>query len=59
MSPSGKLTDTLSSVCHLRFSFFSRDKQRSMQRPAHLDFGSWVGKDEQYTEQAQEACDNM
>lgn len=42
-----------------RFSFFSRDKQRSSQRNAHFDFGSWVGKDDVYTEQAQEALQHM
>ncbi|XP_075885773.1 RILP-like protein 1 isoform X9 [Nelusetta ayraudi] len=41
------------------FSFFSRDKQRSSQRAAHLDFGSWAGKDDVYTEQAQEALQHM
>lgn len=41
------------------FSFFSRDKQRSSQRGAHLDFGSWAGKDDVYTEQAQEALQHM
>lgn len=49
----------LSSVHPLRFSFFSRDKQRSSQRNAHFDFGSWVGKDDVYTEQAQEALQHM
>ncbi|KAI1881969.1 hypothetical protein AGOR_G00245660 [Albula goreensis] len=39
------------------FSFFSRDKRRSSQRNVQLDdsFGSWAGKDDVYTEQAQEA----
>ncbi|CAI5667603.1 unnamed protein product [Oreochromis niloticus] len=43
------------------FSFFSRDKQRSSQRSAHFDvgFGSWAGKDDVYTEQAQEALQHM
>ncbi|KAM6975477.1 RILP-like protein 1 isoform 3-T3 [Tautogolabrus adspersus] len=36
------------------FSFFSRDKQRNTQRSAQFD-GSWTGKDDVYTEQAQEA----
>uniref|UniRef100_UPI0037E7BDFF RILP-like protein 1 isoform X1 n=1 Tax=Semicossyphus pulcher TaxID=241346 RepID=UPI0037E7BDFF len=43
------------------FSFFSRDKQRSSQRGGQFDgsFGSWAGKDEVYTEQAQEALQHM
>uniref|UniRef100_A0A3Q0RI53 RILP-like protein 1 n=1 Tax=Amphilophus citrinellus TaxID=61819 RepID=A0A3Q0RI53_AMPCI len=43
------------------FSFFSRDKQRSSQRSAQFDvgFGSWAGKDDVYTEQAQEALQHM
>ncbi|XP_040914595.1 RILP-like protein 1 isoform X4 [Toxotes jaculatrix] len=43
------------------FSFFSRDKQRPSQRSAQFDggFGSWAGKDEVYTEQAQEALQHM
>ncbi|XP_030598008.1 RILP-like protein 1 isoform X1 [Archocentrus centrarchus] len=43
------------------FSFFSRDKQRSAQRSAQFDvgFGSWAGKDDVYTEQAQEALQHM
>lgn len=49
----------LSSVRLPRFSFFSRDKQRGSQRNAHFDFGSWVGKDDVYTEQAQEALQHM
>lgn len=49
----------LTSVRPRRFSFFSRDKQRSSQRAAHLDFGSWAGKDDVYTEQAQEALQHM
>lgn len=40
------------------FSFFSRDKQRSSQRSAQFD-GSWAGKDDVYTEQAQEALQHM
>ncbi|XP_070780903.1 RILP-like protein 1 isoform X1 [Enoplosus armatus] len=41
------------------FSFFSRDKQR--QRGAQFDvgLGSWAGKDDVYTEQAQEALQHM
>lgn len=38
------------------FSFFSREKQRSSQR--NFD-GSWTGKDDVYTEQAQEALQHM
>lgn len=49
----------LSSVCPRRFSFFSRDKQRSSQRATPLDLGSWAGKDDVYTEQAQEALQHM
>ncbi|XP_029920892.1 RILP-like protein 1 isoform X1 [Myripristis murdjan] len=43
------------------FSFFSRDKQRGPQRSAHFDdgLGSWAGKDDVYTEQAQEALQHM
>ncbi|XP_044029416.1 RILP-like protein 1 isoform X6 [Siniperca chuatsi] len=43
------------------FSFFSRDKQRSSQRSSQFDigFGSWAGKDDVYTEQAQEALQHM
>ncbi|KAM4635811.1 RILP-like protein 1 isoform 1-T1 [Polymixia lowei] len=43
------------------FSFFSRDKQRNFQRSARFDdsFGSWAGKDDVYTEQAQEALQHM
>ncbi|XP_065821342.1 RILP-like protein 1 isoform X4 [Labrus bergylta] len=40
------------------FSFFSRDKQRGTQRSAQFD-GSWTGKDDVYTEQAQEALQHM
>uniref|UniRef100_A0A4W5QS19 RILP-like protein 1 n=1 Tax=Hucho hucho TaxID=62062 RepID=A0A4W5QS19_9TELE len=42
------------------FSFFSRDKRRNSQRNAQFDsFSSWVGNDEVYTEQAQEALQHM
>ncbi|XP_074474174.1 RILP-like protein 1 isoform X5 [Sebastes fasciatus] len=43
------------------FSFFSRDKQRNLQRSGQFDagLGSWTGKDEVYTEQAQEALQHM
>ncbi|XP_050977422.1 RILP-like protein 1 isoform X3 [Labeo rohita] len=44
------------------FSFFSRDKNRGSQRrmPQMGDgFGSWAGKDDVYTEQAQEALQHM
>ncbi|XP_032426800.1 RILP-like protein 1 isoform X4 [Xiphophorus hellerii] len=47
------------------FSFFSRDKQRGAQRGAHIDagigggFGSWMQKDDVYTEQAQEALQHL
>ncbi|KAF3849240.1 hypothetical protein F7725_015737 [Dissostichus mawsoni] len=39
-----------------RFSFFSRDKQRQLQRSGQFDgsFSSWTGKEDVYTEQAQE-----
>ncbi|XP_041666885.1 RILP-like protein 1 isoform X4 [Cheilinus undulatus] len=40
------------------FSFFSRDKQRSLQRGVQFD-SSWAGKDDVYTEQAQEALQHM
>ncbi|KAJ8287152.1 hypothetical protein GJAV_G00048230 [Gymnothorax javanicus] len=43
------------------FSFFSRDKRRSSQRNAQSDgtFSSWAGKDDVYTEQAQEALPHL
>ncbi|KAJ8338642.1 hypothetical protein SKAU_G00354280 [Synaphobranchus kaupii] len=43
------------------FSFFSRDKRRSSQRNAQLEdsLGSWAGKDDVYTEQAQEALQHL
>ncbi|XP_045081002.1 RILP-like protein 1 isoform X4 [Coregonus clupeaformis] len=43
------------------FSFFSRDKRRISQRNAQFDdsFSSWAGKDEVYTEQAQEALQHI
>ncbi|XP_051972548.1 RILP-like protein 1 isoform X3 [Xyrauchen texanus] len=43
------------------FSFFSRDKTRGSQRVAQMGegFGSWAGKDDVYTEQAQEALQHM
>ncbi|XP_051541800.1 RILP-like protein 1 isoform X3 [Myxocyprinus asiaticus] len=44
------------------FSFFSRDKNRGSQRSVAQmgeGFGSWAGKDEVYTEQAQEALQHM
>ncbi|KAL7377238.1 hypothetical protein ABVT39_024293 [Epinephelus coioides] len=43
------------------FSFFSRDKQRSSQRGGHFNtgLGTWTGKDDVYTEQAQEALQHM
>nr|XP_046161416.1 RILP-like protein 1 isoform X2 [Oncorhynchus gorbuscha] len=43
------------------FSFFSRDKRQNSQRNAQFDdsFNSWVGNDEVYTEQAQEALQHM
>ncbi|CAJ1070075.1 RILP-like protein 1 isoform X1 [Xyrichtys novacula] len=40
------------------FSFFSRDKQRGSQRSGEFD-GSWAGKEDVYTEQAQEALQHM
>lgn len=52
-------TYPLSSLHPLRFSFFSRDKQRNLQRSAQFDIGSWAGKDDVYTEQAQEALQHM
>ncbi|XP_010875695.1 RILP-like protein 1 isoform X4 [Esox lucius] len=43
------------------FSFFSRDKRWNSQRSAQFDdsFSSWAGKDEVYTEQAQEALQHL
>lgn len=43
------------------FSFFSRDKRRSSQRNSPFDdsFGSWAGKEDVYTEQAQEALQHI
>lgn len=52
-------THPLSSLRSLRFSFFSRDKQRSLHQSAQFDIGSWAGKDNVYTEQAQEALQHM
>lgn len=48
-------------ISFFRFSFFSRDKRRNSQRSAQFDdsFGSWAGKDDVYTEQAQEALQHM
>ncbi|XP_015232285.1 PREDICTED: RILP-like protein 1 isoform X2 [Cyprinodon variegatus] len=40
------------------FSFFSRDKQRGSQRDAG-GFGSWMQRDDVYTEQAQEALQHL
>lgn len=54
-------TPMFSLLSRLRFSFFSRDKQRMSQRGMQFDggLGSWAGKDEVYTEQAQEALQHM
>ncbi|XP_067114321.1 RILP-like protein 1 isoform X1 [Osmerus mordax] len=43
------------------FSFFSRDKRRNSQRNAQYDdsFGSWARKDDVYTEEAQEALQQI
>ncbi|XP_046873898.1 RILP-like protein 1 isoform X1 [Hypomesus transpacificus] len=43
------------------FSFFSRDKRRNSQRNAQFDdsFGSWARKDDVYTEEAQEALQQI
>uniref|UniRef100_A0A3Q3IPT3 RILP-like protein 1 n=1 Tax=Monopterus albus TaxID=43700 RepID=A0A3Q3IPT3_MONAL len=43
------------------FSFFSRDKQRTPQRSGQFDggLGSYPGKDDVYTEQAQEALQHI
>ncbi|KAL0965761.1 hypothetical protein UPYG_G00285390 [Umbra pygmaea] len=43
------------------FSFFSRDKRWNSQRNAQFDdsFNSWAGKDEVYTEEAQEALQHL
>ncbi|XP_034094740.1 RILP-like protein 1 isoform X9 [Gymnodraco acuticeps] len=43
------------------FSFFSRDKQRQLQRSGQFDgsFSSWTGKEDVYTEQAQEALPQL
>lgn len=56
-SPSFKLLP----LSPLRFSFFSRDKERAPQRSAQLDggLGPWAGKADVYTEQAQEALQHM
>ncbi|XP_028457759.1 RILP-like protein 1 isoform X6 [Perca flavescens] len=41
------------------FSFFSRDKQRNLHRSEQFDGGSWTGKEDVYTEQAQEALQHL
>lgn len=43
------------------FSFFSRDKQKSSQRsmPFEGGFGTWPGRDDVYTEEAQEAIQHL
>ncbi|KAK2870767.1 hypothetical protein Q8A67_023294 [Cirrhinus molitorella] len=43
------------------FSFFSRDKKGAQRRMPQMGdgFGSWAGKDDVYTEQAQEALQHM
>ncbi|KAJ0012885.1 hypothetical protein NQD34_017219 [Periophthalmus magnuspinnatus] len=43
------------------FSFFSRDKQRNSQRsmPFGGSIGTWPGRDDVYTEQAQEAIQHL
>ncbi|KAI4817071.1 RILP-like protein 1 isoform X5 [Pseudochaenichthys georgianus] len=43
------------------FSFFSRDKQRQLQRSGEFggSFSSWTGKEDVYTEQAQEALPQL
>ncbi|XP_031157132.1 RILP-like protein 1 isoform X5 [Sander lucioperca] len=41
------------------FSFFSRDKQRNLHRSEQFDAGSWMGKEDVYTEQAQEALQHL
>lgn len=52
-------SSVLSPSCLLRFSLFSRDKQRSLQRAEHLHGSSWPGKDSVYTEEAQEALQHL
>lgn len=43
------------------FSFFSRDKQKSSQRSMTFDggFSTWPGRDDVYTEEAQEAIQHL
>lgn len=57
------VTKSLPSVlfpsCLLRFSLFSRDKQRSPQRGEHFHGTSWSGKNNVYTEEAQEALQHL
>ncbi|KAF7650724.1 hypothetical protein LDENG_00121590 [Lucifuga dentata] len=50
---------TLQPIRRLAFSFFSRDKQRSSQRNIGGGFGSWAGKEEVFTEEAQEALQHI
>lgn len=45
----------LSPSCLLRFNLFSRDKQRG----EHFHGSSWLGKDNVYTEEAQEALQHL
>lgn len=52
-------SSVLSPSCLLRFSLFSRDKQRSPQRGEHFHSSSWSGKDGVYTEEAQEALQHL
>ncbi|XP_075424455.1 RILP-like protein 1 isoform X2 [Ascaphus truei] len=54
-----------SAVCYSRFSFFSRDKKRMPMTQKNVDFqesfGAWAdyNKDDDYTEQGQEALQHM
>ncbi|XP_034752037.1 RILP-like protein 1 isoform X6 [Etheostoma cragini] len=41
------------------FSFFSRDKQRNLHRSEPFDSSSWTGKEDVYTEEAQEALQHL
>lgn len=52
-------SSVLSPSCLLRFSLFSRDKQRSLQRGERFHSSSWPGKDGVYTEEAQEALQHL
>ncbi|MGH0174660.1 UNVERIFIED_CONTAM: hypothetical protein FKN15_068382 [Acipenser sinensis] len=52
---------TLFFSCFQRFSFFSRDKKRNLQRNVRFEdtFSAWADKEDAYTEQGQEALQHL